>query len=209
MRQPFKIVGPILVLVLALLVVGSIVIRKGENAYHQLEKLYPLPEFVLYENDDSTFTNEDLSYKLTIVDFIFTHCQGPCPTMAVEMKALYEEFSAAPQIQFLSISVDPERDTFDVLQNYGRSLGVNDDRWKFVRNDLPVVADLCENGFKLAAENLPYGHTVKFILVDHEGYIRGYYDGTNDVSMANLRKHIMAIIEDVPVNLEKRAVRES
>lgn len=184
--------------VMVLLGFGYLIIDAGQSAHDNLPVLYPVPDFELYQAENVTFSKSDLLNKVSVVDFVFTNCQGPCPTMAVKMKRLYDNFEDADDVQLVSISVDPKRDSFQALKAYGESLGVNDDRWIFLRDEIEEVAQLCEGGFKLAADSLPMGHTVMFVLIDQQGNIRGYYDGTNDYSITNLIGHIKTIRAEKP-----------
>ena len=107
------------------------------------------------------------------------------------MKFLYDEFELNRVVQFVSITVDPIRDTTPVLQKYSDSFEVSDNRWIFLRdNNIENIATIIENGFKLAADNLPFNHPVQFILVDELGKIRGYYNGTEDAEVDSLKSHI-------------------
>ncbi len=59
------------------------------------------------------------------------------------------------------------------------------------------VINLSENGFKIAAEDLPGGHTTRFILVDYQGRIRGYYDGLDSASLEIMKSHIRELIREM------------
>ena len=106
------------------------------------------------------------------------------------MERLYHLFKDSDKIQFVSVSVDPARDTMEVLQQYAKDHGVTDGRWKFLSGEISDVITLSENSFMLAAENLPMGHSTKFVLVDRGGQIRGFYDGLQDASINVLVTHI-------------------
>ena len=140
---------------------------------------------------------EQMKGKLCVYDFIFTNCKGPCPMMAVNMSELYELYKGSGKVRFMSISVDPERDTLEALNEYARLLGVNNEEWIFMRGDLEKVAEICEKQFLLPAENLPGGHTTRFILVDHLGRIRSYHDGTDRSSMDVLKNNIRQIAREI------------
>jgi len=165
------------------------------NSQEELPVYYPVPEFRFVTADGTPFGREELLGKVSVIDFIFTRCMGPCPVMSAKMKWLYEEFAHEPDVQFISISVDPEFDSPQVLQDYAASFGVADQRWYFLREpDLNKVARLSEQGFKLAAQDLPAGHATSFILVDREGQIRGYFDGTREDSVHQLPSAIRKLL---------------
>ena len=64
-------------------------------------------------------------------------------------------------------------------------------------SQIDSIKDLKQNGFMLYADNLPQGHAVKFILIDHNGMIRQYYDGTDKASIAVLRKDIKLLLKEL------------
>jgi len=94
-----------------------------------------------------------------------------------------ERTAAVPGLRFVSFGVDPEHDTPEVLAEYGRKLGADPARWAFLHGERPVIRALIKDGFKLAIEDgapdsvEPILHSTRFVLVDGEGTIRGYYDG--------------------------------
>jgi protein SCO1/2 len=110
------------------------------------------------------------------------------------MQELYESFRGSDDVRFLSISVDPERDTLEVLRDYADSLGVDDERWLFARGPIEDVVALSEKGFLLAAANLPMGHSTRFALVDRDGGIRGYYDSRDEASLKTLKNELRGLV---------------
>jgi protein SCO1/2 len=136
--------------------------------------------------------------KINVVDFIFTNCKTACPVMAENMGDLYALYKGSELVQFVSISVDPARDSLDVLRQYAEEHGVDDDRWVFLWAPLDNVVNLCENQFMLAADELPMGHTTKFILVDRQGRIRSYHEGLEAESMGALEDNIRQLARQSP-----------
>ena len=106
------------------------------------------------------------------------------------MRTLYNQYKLHSDLQFLSITVDPDYDTQEVLKLYADANGVYDMRWKFLRSNMEKIKTLSSDGFLFMADNLPAGHSVKFVLIDENGNIRQYYNGTDDASISILRKHI-------------------
>ena len=110
--------------------------------------------------------------------------------MSANMARLYHRFESSGKIQFVSITVDPARDSLSVLRQYAQSFGVNDNRWVFLWQSKDEVARLSEKGFMLSAIDLPEGHSSKFILVDDKGQIRGYYEGNEMAGISQLSRDI-------------------
>ncbi|MGD9900108.1 MAG: SCO family protein [Calditrichaceae bacterium] len=178
---------------LILLVMAFFVISKADQSRGDLQKLYQLPDFTFTERDGEPFGLADMTGKVSIVDFIFTNCPGPCPMMSSKMAELYETYAGSGKVQFVSISVDPARDTLDALREYALGYGVSDNRWVFLRAPIDSVIKLYESGFKLGGL-LPAEHSTKFILVDEEGVIRGYYSSDDDISLNIMKTHIRELV---------------
>lgn len=170
--------------------VAFVVIDKANRSRMELPILNEVAQFEFVERSGEPFGKDQLLGKISVVDFFFTRCVGPCPVMAVQMNRLYEIFSDFDQVQLVSITVDPDVDSLPVLKQYARDLEINDHRWLFVRGEYEVLKPLSEKSFMLAADDLPGGHSTKFVLVDQLGMIRGYYSGTEPESIDLLIMHI-------------------
>ena len=164
-----------------------------------LEPYLTLPDFELTDQFGKPFTKADLKGKLTVAEFIFTRCPSACPVMSRRTAELYELYKNAPNVQFISITVDPDYDTEEVLQRYATMHGVTDSRWKFLRHpNLQTIATLCEKGFYMAAEKLPGGHATKLVVIDANGTIRAYFD-YNDVNLiGSMKLSLRRLAEEFP-----------
>lgn len=181
--------------ILGAILLSIILIKDKFEPIDTIPELYELQEFSFHDSHGNPFGKQQMLGKINVVDFMFTTCLGPCPVMSAKMKRLYEKYEQSENVQLVSITVDPIRDTAEVLSEYGKSHGVEDDRWVFIRDDqISKVADLCENSFKLAADGFPSGHPIFLILVDDKGIIRGYYDGLDDSRLDKLIAHIDQLI---------------
>lgn len=185
---------PLVLIVITLVFFWNI---KNDSIHSTPGVMATLPDFELTDSNGSTFTKKDLKNRINVVDFIFTRCQGPCPVMSGYMKSLYKKYYDTPELRFISISVDPDYDTQQVLNEYSKRYGVNDDRWVFLRGEMQKIMDLSENGFLLPAENLPSGHTIRWVLVDGDGGIRGYYDGTDVESIVKMENDALKLIGEI------------
>ncbi len=175
---------------------GLLIIGMAERSRSDLPVLGQVPDFEFIKQDGASFGLKNMKGKISVVDFIFTSCQTICPPMSGNMQALYDRFEGADKIQFVSITVDPERDSLEVLQQYARDFGVDDDRWVFLWQPIEKVVWLSEKGFMLTASELPMGHSSRFVLVDPQGMIRGYYDGVDDESMKKLTEDIVKLSKE-------------
>ena len=175
---------------------ASWVINKA-NSSHHLPIIKLVPEFAFKNQDGDLFTEKRLLDKITILDFIFTNCPGPCPMMTHNMAGLYNDFSGVSEVQFISITVDPDNDSQETLKEYARLNGVNDQRWNFLFSSVDSIKKLKRDGFMLFADDLPRGHAIKFVLIDAGGNIRKYYDGTDKASIKILRKDVTALVKKI------------
>ena len=152
-----------------------------------------VPSFSLTNFDGSVITDQQLNDKISIVSFIFTQCEGACPIMSENMSILQERFSASDDVQFLSITTDPDYDTLDILEKFSSNYS-NNDNWFFLRGNLIEIIELSEKGFYLCAALLPAGHSTRFVLVDKELNIRKYYEGTIESNIFELQSDIVTLL---------------
>ena len=183
------------VIILALGLGANWIIEKALNS-HDIPLIKPVPEFSFVNHKGKSFSNDNFQNKITVLDFMFTSCTGPCPLMTLNMSKLYEAFSNEREVQFVSITVDPTTDNQKKLDEYSDLIGVQDDRWHFLWSDLDSIKSLKREGFMLFADNLPQGHAIKFVLIDQNGNIRKYFDGTDDSSQEILKKDIVQLLKD-------------
>jgi len=187
-NQLLFIVGLVIVVLLA--IGGALVINQANESRAEIPKLWEMPQFQLTERNGQPFGSEDMKGELNVVNFFFTSCKSICPVMNARMNELYQYYADYDFVRFVSISVDPDVDSLAALRAYAESWGVDDDRWVFLRGPIDQVAELIEKGFKLPANDLPGGHSSRFVLVDQNGMIRGYYDSFDDAQLRHLKDDI-------------------
>jgi protein SCO1/2 len=160
------------------------------NRASNLETFYPVPDFSLTDQTDKPVTLHELKGRVWVADFIFTNCGGTCPVMTEKMRKLQETLPA--NIRLVSFTVDPARDTSKALAAYAAEHGATRERWLFLTGDKQELYDICIKGFKLPLQDdegtplEPITHSTRFVLVDKEGQIRGYYSGTEEEDLKRL-----------------------
>ncbi len=159
------------------------------------------PLFSLTERSGRAFSGTELLGKPWIADFIFTSCAGQCPLMSLKMQKLQKDFSRGSGLQFVSFTVDPGRDTPEVLSQYADRYNAEKDRWFFLTGPKEEANRLLKEFFLSPVEE-PAMHSIRFILVDREGQIRGYYDSSDDRSMKQLAYDAELLIRTLPSPLE-------
>lgn len=151
------------------------------------------PEFTFTERSGKPFDSGMLDGRVWVADFIFTHCAGPCPIMTATMARLQSEIDDLPDVRLISISVDPERDTPEVLTQYANRFGADPDRWLFLTGNLALTRRIAVDGFKVGSIEDPILHSDRFVLVDRAGKIRGYFDSMEVDAVAKLTAAIRAL----------------
>lgn len=153
-------------------------------------------DFRLMDTNGREFTLINLKNKVWVVDFIFTTCSGICPLMTKNLAALYRSFAPIEAVAMVSISVNPENDSPEVLANFARKYHADTDQWHFLTGSRKEIQELAVGSFKVRSVDEPIFHSDRFVLVDREGNIRGYYDGTEQKSINTLYKDIVALIKE-------------
>jgi len=181
------------VLLLALIVVAC-------QPKPDLPQLFPVPNAALVDSDGTRVQLDGMKGSVTVYDFIFTNCAASCPIMTNNMRALTPMIEKDAPVRFVSISVDPVRDTPQVLAAYAKRVR-NDPRWMFLTGDRQTIVDLSVKGFKLAAgDPVPGGeallHSSKFVVADKRGVIRAYYDATNGASTKEVARAVKALLDE-------------
>ena len=112
-----------------------------------------LPDFSLTDRTQRTVTRADLLGTVWVANFIYTRCSDTCPLQSARMAALQRDFPEEPGLRFLSITVDPKRDTPAVLAKYAAEYAADRDRWWFLTGDKQTIYALIQEGFRLSVED--------------------------------------------------------
>jgi protein SCO1/2 len=151
-------------------------------ANRPLESYGRVPAFQLVNQNGQPFGSSQLSGKIWIADFIFTSCPGPCPMISSRMSELQKPL-AQTDVRLVSFTVDPEKDTPEVLRRYAEKLDAETGRWDFLTGPKSTIYNLSRDGFKLGISDQGDAtqpiHSTRMVLVDRHGQIRGYYDATS------------------------------
>ena len=161
-----------------------------------LPVLGALPPFRLTERSARTVTLADLRGLLWVATFFFSRCPDTCPLQVARLAALGTEFSGAPQLRMVAITVDPAHDTPAVLTEYAERLALDRDRFLVLTGDRGAIAGLARQGFKLAVGEVEGGqaddsvlvaHSDRLALVDGDGQLRGTYSSRDPEALERLR----------------------
>jgi protein SCO1 len=147
----------------------------------------------------------DIQNRVIVADFFFTRCPSVCPKMTANMAKLQQSFSHNNKngrkiidssiVRFLSFSIDPERDSVAALRKYADKFGVDHDNWWMLTGDKKTIYDFALNELKLGlvdgeGVDTSFIHSQKFVLLDKDYVVRGYYNGLDTTSLSLLAKDI-------------------
>ncbi len=200
--------------------------QKNDTFWHHL------PDFRLTNQlgqkvslkDLVTVDGKDTNGRITVADFFYTHCPAICPVMTSNMKKLQNTVKKAVDIdgkttelvQFISFSIDPERDSVAALKKWADRFQIDPSNWWLLTGDKQTIYDLSLKHMNLAVQDpkidSAFPHTDIFVLIDKNGVIRVrrdklanpvLYHGLDSTSMANLSEDIVLL------SLEKDRTKKS
>lgn len=167
------------------------------------DTVYPTVPYFYFRNQDSVLVKStDMKGKVWIADFFFTTCPTICPTMTKNLKALNDATQDLKKdVQFMSISINPDHDTPSVLKKYKKHHGITATNWQFFCGDEEETHTLGIENFQIFAGRDDeaeggYAHSGAFTLVDKEGYVRGVYLGTDKKQVEQLEKDLRLLLKE-------------
>ncbi len=166
----------------------------------ELDSFGALPAFDLTDQKGNQFSSNNINGKIVLANFIFTNCTEICPVLTPRFKEIQDRLidhkDLYGNVILISISVDPESDTPDVLFDYSLRYGSEYNLWKFVTGETDQVRNLVNKGFMLSYQKINesfqhihddgsvhvhgynVGHSNRVALVDMKGQIRAFYSGS-------------------------------
>ena len=159
----------------------SILFATSATVADALPKIKPAPEFALTEQDGKRLALKDLRGKVLAITFIYASCADTCPLLTAKMVGIQNQLGAAfgPRVNFLSITVDPERDTPEVLERYAKRHRANRTGWAFLTGTKAEIREAAKR-YGIYYKKNPRGdvdHTFLTSLVDQNGMLRVQYMG--------------------------------
>lgn len=142
------------------------------------------PSFELTDETGHSFSSEELAGQVYVVQFFFSNCATVCPRLSDWMSRIQDRVAShGDAVRLVSITVDPQRDTPEKLAAYAKAYGAIPGRWKFLTGDPQQIERVVVDGFYQVIErreNDQSGlydivHSERFVLVDEQGRVRGYY----------------------------------
>ena len=177
--------------------------QTGDTIYHRIR------DFVFVDQDSLLVTNATFAGKAYVADFFFTSCPTICPKVKKNMLRMYQAFENEDRLLFLSHSIDVKRDTVGRLKAYAQGLGIDDGshRWRLVTGKRKEIYDIAYDYISTALENpdAPGGfdHSGYVLLIDANGHLRAYADGTKEEEIDRLMKDINRLLAEMDANQGK------
>lgn len=164
------------------------IVKDGKTTYDTV--FHKVKDFTLTNQLGEQVSLSQMEGKIIIVNYFFTSCPTICPTLIKNLKRVQDTYTKNDTlIQILSLSVDPVRDSVPVIKHYADSKGIDPRNWWLLTGDKKEIYDLARHEFFVNALEGDGGpddfiHTEKFVLIDKDRFIRGYYNGmdTSDVA---------------------------
>ena len=160
-----------------------------------------IPKWSFFNQNGNSKSSKDFKNKVRLVDFFFTSCPTICPKMTVNMKKIQQLINTdcLNDIELLSFTVDPLRDSVEKLKEYCTTYNVDSKNWNMFTGDQNSIYELGVNGFLVPNQEdalAPGGflHSEKMILIDKKNRIRGYYDGTDSLNIPIIVQHIKSLL---------------
>jgi len=170
------------------------VIAEGDTNY------YKIPDFSFLNQDSLVVDQKTLSNYIYVTDFFFTKCPSICPIMAQNLLIVHEALKDEARVKIVSHTLDPAYDTPSVLKKYAFNLGIDTKQWMFLWGSKDSIYDIAERYYIAAVEDdeVPGGinHSGKLVLVDREGHVRGFYEGTKEYGIEELLKDIPVLLKE-------------
>ena len=190
---------------LALVILAALLLVPVDDAPHQtfkqqpLPKIAPAPEFSLTSQDGGQVTLADFRGKVVAVTFSYTVCTTTCPVLTPTMSFVQDQLGPnfGTKIAFVSITVDPERDTPQVLKEYAHAFGANLAGWAFLTGTPDAIRDVTRRYGVFASKtaNGDVDHTFLTSIVDPRGILRVQYVGVR-FDPDELRRDLLSLLQE-------------
>jgi protein SCO1/2 len=185
--------------ILLAIAAGCLAVADAAGKDTSLPRIGPAPEFTLTNQNGNRLSLEELQGKVVVVTFIFASCTDACPLLTAKMAMLQSRLGRdlGAEVFFVSVTVDPERDTPEVLKRYASAHGAELAGWAFLTGTPAEIRDVTRR-YGVAYKKMPSGnvdHTFLTSLVDRRGRLRVQYLGVR-FDPDELLKDIRSLLQE-------------
>jgi len=168
-------------------------IVNGQEVKHKIRS------FSYIDQDSLRFDSKLLENQIYLAEFFFTSCPSICPKVMKNMLKVQEKYKGTPNFKLVSFSLDPKRDTPARLKKYATSIGADLSMWHFVHGPKDSIMAIANEDYYVPAfedKDAPGGfdHSGKLLLIDGNGHLRGFAEGTEDEDVIDFFDTIDALI---------------
>lgn len=151
----------------------------------------PVGPFGFTNQDNATLGEAFVKDKIWVADFFFTRCGSICPIMSNNLVLVQNEFHENDLVKIISFTCDPENDHPGQLKDYANEYGARPLTWQFLTGEKPSLYSFARKKLQIVAtdgdgSSGDFIHSQNLVLIDRSGYIRGYYDGTDEQQVKQL-----------------------
>jgi protein SCO1 len=162
-------------------IIFSLVVALSIAGGESLPNIKSAPAFTLTNQNGKRLALKDLRGKVLAITFIYASCADTCPLLTAKMAGIQDRLGPAfgPEVNFVSITVDPERDTPEVLKRYAEGHKANPAAWAFLTGTTAEIRDVAKR-YGIYYKKMPRGdvdHTFLTSLADGGGILRVQYIG--------------------------------
>ena len=164
------------------------------------EENHRILDFNLVNHLGDTVTLADVQGQILVVGFFFTRCATICPLMTKNLQRIHDRLGPDAPVQLMSHSVTPVADSVSVLSAYADKHGADPDLWWFLTGEKSEIYTLARKSYFSCLDEGDGGfqdfvHTENIVLVDDQGRLRGFYDGTDSKAMSQLFSDLEFLLE--------------
>ncbi len=168
-------------LALVVLFFATLARAGGSSDLSTLPDMGPAPDFVLVSQDGTEVGLASLRGKVVVVAFIYTSCSDVCPLLTEKMARVQDDLgeSFGRDVAFVSITVDPERDTSEVLRAYAEAFDADPAGWFFLTGEVEAVRRVAARYglVTIPGADDAVDHNLLTTLIDRRGTMRVQYSG--------------------------------
>jgi protein SCO1/2 len=162
----------------------------------------PLPDITLQTMQGKSYPLINDTGKVRLLSFIYTRCPDICPTTTVKMVDLQNQLKQeklwGSQVEFVTITIDPENDSPQALRTYAERLQIDPTGWAVLRGDPGQTKEVTQ-ALQFYSEKLDDGliaHSSVTYLVDQNNNIRGKYGMGNEFDGAQILADMKKLLKE-------------
>jgi protein SCO1/2 len=175
---------------------------KMDTIYHQV------PEFTATNANGVSISTKEMNGNVSVVEFFFAQCPSICPIMNQQMERVFTNLARNNNFRIFSYSIDPDRDSLSALSQYALKHNADLSKWYFLRASQQDVFNFGRNGLKIPVDvedsEAGFLHSERFVLVDWNRNIRGYYMGTDSLEVNKLMHDIVLLMSEKEIKEKKK-----